>query len=50
MKTVLKVIVIDALLIISALLKIMIAEFFYKPYSSLNKTLSKFPYDVSEKI
>ena len=50
MKTVLKVIVIDALLMISALLKIIISEFFHRPWSSLNKTLSKFPYDLSEKI
>ena len=50
MKTVLKVIVIDALLMISALLKIIISEFFHRPCSSLNKTLSKFPYDLSEKI
>ena len=50
MKTVLKVIVIDALLRISALLKIIISEFFHKPCSSLNKTLSQFPYEISEKI
>ena len=41
MKTVLKVIVIDALLMISALLKIIISEFFHRPCSSLNKNLEQ---------
>ena len=50
MKTVLKVIVIDALLMISILLKIIISEFFHKPCSSLNKTLSQFLYEISERI
>ena len=50
MKTVLKVIVLDPLLMISALLKIIISEFFHKPCSSLKKTLSKFLYELSEKI
>ena len=50
MKTVLKVIVIDALLMISALLKIIISEFFHRPCSSLNKTLSKFPWLIWENL
>ena len=50
MKTVLKVIVLDPLFILSALLKIIISEFFHKPCSSLKKTSSKFLYELSEKI
>ena len=50
MKTVLKVIVLDPLFMLSALLKIIISEFFHKPCSSLKKTLSKFLYELSEKI
>ena len=38
MKTVLKVIVLDPLFMLSALLKIIISEFFHKPCSSLKKT------------
>ena len=38
-KTVLKVIVIDSLLMLSALLKIIISEFFHKPCSSLKRNL-----------
>ena len=50
MKTVLKVIVLDPLFMLSALLKIIISEFFHKPCLSLKKTLSKFLYELSEKI
>ena len=41
MKTVLKVIVLDPLFMLSALLKIIISEFFHKPCSSLKKNLEQ---------